>query len=164
MATFNSIQATSGEVYRATVQDDEAYVEFNVRIGSGVTLTDGDFINLFNLGAGNEIYKMYLRSSDALDTGTATLECACGWDGDVDAVFTTQGGTQFETDPVNFEVFGSKTAAAGASDRLVRLEVLTTANAATDTDAYLYGYAVIKRTAVAPASNTYNWDGHSVEY
>lgn len=174
MATFNSVGVDRAITYRVVEQEDELTVEFYVNIGSGVTLTDGDFINLFYLGSGHEIHEMYFRSTDELDTGSAALTASCGWGSGSTEVFANTS-TQFKTDPVNFSAtrvvpdtgdiaIAAATATTGASDRLVRLEVNTTANAATDTDASLYGYAKVRRTAVTPPSYTYGWDGHSTDY
>lgn len=181
MATFDSNTLYKGTVYRAPHQEEELTIEFNVNIGSGVTLTDGDFINLFYLGDGHEIHEMYFRSTDELDTGTAALCAACGWSGsgNEDAIFAATT-TQFEQDPVDFTATRSafvsdeaavvakmisiipSTALTGDSTRLVRLEVTTTANAATDTDVSLYGYAKVRRAAVGVPDETYGWDGEAV--
>lgn len=172
MATFDSNTLYKGTVYRAPHQEEELTIEFNVNIGSGVTLTDGDFINLFYLGDGHEIHEMYFRSTDELDTGTAALTASCGWGTGSTEIFADTT-TQFETDPVNFTAtrmvpdtgdiaIVPATAVTGASTRLVRLEVNTTANAATDTDVSLYGYAKVRRAAVGVPDETYGWDGEAV--
>lgn len=186
MATFNSNTYHKGTVYRCDSQEAEQTVEFKIVIGSGVTLTDGDFINLFTLGDGHDIVEMAFQSSDALDTGTAALECDCGWaqatdnDGNVisadtnygaTVVFDCSGSTAFETDPVDFIAAQStasglvalaNTATTGSYNRLVRLEVAITANAATDTAATLQGYARIRRTPASAPDLTYGWDGEPV--
>lgn len=172
MATFNSNTLHKGTVYRCPDQEAEETIEFKVVIGSGVTLTDGDFINLFYLGSGHEIHEMYFESSDELDTGTAALTASCGWGSGSTEVFADTT-TQFEQDPVKFTAtrmvpdtgdiaIAYATAETGASTRLVRLEVNTTANAATDTAATLFGYAKVRRAAVDAPSLTYGWDGAEV--
>ena len=172
MATYNSATFHKGTVYRAPCQEQDFTVEFYVNIGSGVTLTGGDFLNLFYLGAGHEIHEMYFQSTDELDTGTAALTASCGWGTGSTEIFADTT-TQFKQDPVKFTAtrmvpdtgdiaIATTTALTGASTRLVRLEVNTTANAATDTDVSLYGYAKIRKVAVTDPSITYGWDGEAV--
>lgn len=170
MATFTSNTASRNTTYRTSCQEDDMTIEFEVLIGSGVTLTDGDFINLFDLGEGHDIVSMQFESSDELDTGTAALTMSCGWGSGSTEVFADTT-TEFETDPVRFiaardlsagDIVIASTATTGASVRTVRLEVNTTANAATDSAATLSGYARVRRTPEAAPSLTYGWDGNEV--
>lgn len=185
MATFNSNTLYKDTVYRCDSQEGEKTVEFKVTIGNAVTLTDGDFINLFTLGDGHEIVEMRFESSDELDTdGSPTIDMDCGWaqatdnDGNVISADTNygaavvfNGGTAFATDPVDFIAAQStasgvvalaNTATSGSYNRLVRLEVIATATGQTDTAATLYGYARIRRTALNAPDQTYGWDGEPV--
>lgn len=168
MATFNSATYYKGTVYRTPCQEDEMTIEFKVNFASGTTLTDGDFVNLFRLGEGHEIIEMLFQTDDELDTdGTPALTASCGWGTGSTEVFADTT-TEFETDPVSFiaardvsagDKLIATTATTGASSRVVRLEVNTTAAGATDQAVVLTGYARVRRAAEDAPSLTYGWDG-----
>lgn len=171
MATYISTTALNGSPYRTASREEEGFVEFRVTIPAGVTLTDGDFINLFELGEGHELTKFYYTGSAKLDSGgTETLEIDIGNDSVGTCVASGASSTDWE-DAIPAIVYAqtaaagvafASTTATGASSRMFRLEVRTTAANAVAADADIYGYARFTRTPASTADVTYGWDGEEV--
>lgn len=171
MATYNSDAFVRDSVSRTACREEEGFVEFAATIPAGVTMTDGDFVNLFKLGAGHELTEFYYTGSAKLDSGgTETLEIDVG--NTVSGVCIATGASSTDWEDAIPSIVYAKTAASGAafnsttatgaSTATFRLEVRTTAANAVAAETEITGYAKYRRTPVSAPDLTYGWDGAEV--
>ena len=171
MATYNSEAVTRGSSARTCSREENGFVEFSVLIPAGATLTDGDFINFFELGANHELVEFYYTGDAKLDSGgTETLELDLGHAGSGTCIVSGVNSTAWEDaipsilyapTAASGAAFASSTA-TGASSRVFRAEVRTTAANAVAADAKVYGYAKYRRVPADAGTITYGWDGEAV--